>query len=224
MKKLPSHSSSVSEFLEAAKKHPVGAAQHKRLIFGMDATASREPTWDLATSLHGELFNTAQRSQLSVQLVYYRGFDGFYASSWANSPQSLLEHMQGVGCRGGATQILRLLRHIRSEASHQSLKAAVFIGDCCEEPPQEIISAAGELALLRVPLFVFQEGYDPLAQHVFSSMARASGGAYAPFSRTSARELAELLAAAAAYAAGGTQAIKNISNKVATSLITQLKR
>lgn len=224
MKKLPSRSSPVSEFLEAAKKHPVASNQRNRLIFGMDATASREPTWDLATSLHGELFNTAQRSQLSVQLAYYRGFNDFYASSWANSPRLLLEHMQGVNCRGGATQILRLLRHIRKEASHRSLKAAVFIGDCCEEPPQELISAAGELALLRVPLFIFQEGHNPLARHVFSSMAQASGGAYAPFSRASARELAELLGAVAAYATEGNRAIKSISSKVGINLLTQIKR
>ena len=46
-----------------------------RLIFAMDATASREPTWDRACQVQGQMFlETAALGGLEVQLVYYRGF------------------------------------------------------------------------------------------------------------------------------------------------------
>ena len=223
MQKLPDSKSSVTDFLTEARRTALGRPARNRLIFALDATASREPTWDLATSMHGELFRTTQQRRLDVQLAYFRGLGEFYASDWTDSPKSLSAVMQSVRCRGGATQIRTLLRHVRQEASNQALRAAVFIGDCCEEPPDQVISAAGELALFRVPLFVFQEGFDPLARNVFVAMAQASGGAYAPFSRSSARELAELLGAVAAYASADEDAMKKIRSKAGVALLTQLK-
>ena len=45
-----------------------------RVIFALDATASRQPTWDTACMLQAEMFReTATIGGLDVQLVYYRG-------------------------------------------------------------------------------------------------------------------------------------------------------
>ena len=46
-----------------------------RLVFAMDATASREPSWDRAAAIQGEMFEvTAALGGLDVQLVFYRGY------------------------------------------------------------------------------------------------------------------------------------------------------
>ena len=45
---------------------------------------------------------------------------------------------------------------------------------------------AGQCGILRLPLFLFQEGADRLAQDTFRSMARLSGGAWARFDAGSA--------------------------------------
>ena len=80
------------------------------MIFALDATASREPTWDLAMQLHGELFDAVSESGgARVQLAYYRGYNEFHASPWSGDAASLLDRMTGVGCRGGLTQLARLL-------------------------------------------------------------------------------------------------------------------
>jgi hypothetical protein len=42
-------------------------AQRCRLVFALDATASRQPTWDIAMQLQGEMFEEV--SNLDVQLA-----------------------------------------------------------------------------------------------------------------------------------------------------------
>ena len=224
MKKLPGQKNSVAEFLADTKKHPVVKRRKARLVFAMDATASREHTWDLATSLHGELFQTAKESRLSVQLVYYRGFNEFHASDWNNSSDELLNSMQNVRCIAGGTQIARVLSHIRNESRSSELKAAVLVGDACEENPFELYELAGQLGLFRVPVFMFQEGSDPLAAQVFARIAQRSGGAHIPFRPGSSSELAELLGAVASYATGGREAIQKLKGNLASRLLTQVKR
>lgn len=224
MKKLPDQKNSVAAFLAETKKHPVVTRTKARLVFAMDATASREHTWDLATSLHGELFRTAEARQLSVQLVYYRGFNEFHASNWNNTSNELLTSMQNVRCIAGGTQIARVLSHVRNESRASELKAAVLVGDACEESPFELYELAGQLGLFRVPVFVFQEGSDPLAAQVFARIAQRSGGAHIPFRPGSASELAELLGAVATYATGGREAIQKLKGNLASRLLTQVKR
>lgn len=215
----------ISSFLQAVDKHPLRPVGSNRLIFAMDATASRELTWDLASSLHAELFNAAKSADLAVQLVHFGGFNSFHASSWNSSPDQLLSEMQRVRCLGGMTQIGRVLTHVLKEASgNQTVKAAVYVGDMCEEPMVELSSMAGQLGLRSVPIFAFQEGHDRYATEVFRSIAARSGGAHMPFEAGSAHQLAELLKAAVVYATEGLDAIKRIGTPTSRKLLTQMTR
>ena len=59
------HSAEVADFLDKLKRAPVAhtGGGRGRLIFALDATASREPTWDRACRIQGEMFEaTAARS------------------------------------------------------------------------------------------------------------------------------------------------------------------
>jgi hypothetical protein len=85
--------------------------------------------------------------------------------------------------------------------------ALVFIGDAMEENLDELCAGAGELGLRSIPAFMFQEGDDPVCEQAFREIARLSRGAYCRFAPGAAHELAELLRAAAAYAAGGMKAL-----------------
>ncbi|MCY4129137.1 MAG: VWA domain-containing protein [Gammaproteobacteria bacterium] len=215
----------VNRFLQQVEKHPLQPVSDNRLIFALDATASRELTWDLASSLHAELFKAAKSANLAVQLVHFGGFNQFQASSWNSSPEQLLRHMQQVRCLGGMTQIRRVLSHILNEASaDQSVKAAVYIGDMCEEPMAEIVNTAGQLGLRQVPVFVFQEGTERYATEVFRSIAERSGGAHMPFESGSAAQLRELLKAAVVYATEGLDAVRRLGTPMTKKLLTQIKR
>ncbi len=222
MPKPPSIKTSVNDFLREAHDQAITKATSARLIFAMDATASREPTWDLATSLHAELFNIARATRLDVQLVYYRGLNDFFVSGWNKEPRSLLREMQNVRCRGGRTQILRVLQHARRQIANEKTEALVFVGDCCEESANEIYACAGELGLFRLPVFVFQEGNDPHARQVFKQIAARSRGAYARFTPGSAKELAALLGAVVAYATNGKDAVSQLTTAEARHLLRQL--
>lgn len=225
MAKLPAPKTSVDQFLARAErsKAPASRASH-RIIFALDATASREPTWDLACSLHGELFEVARDAgNITVQLVHYSGTDGFAHTPWNASPATLLDAMSAVRCLGGRTQILRVVRHARSEAAKYPIKALIFIGDCFEEDEDGVAAAAGELAVYGVPMFIFQEGTDPVASKVFRYLARITRGAHVPFTAGSAKELRALLRAVASYASEGRAGLdRHLESPLVRKLLTQI--
>ncbi|TQV78250.1 VWA domain-containing protein [Exilibacterium tricleocarpae] len=218
--KLPSNKPAVSSktdiqaFLQQAATMPVrhNADRAGRLLFAIDATASRQPTWDTAKRLQSKMFQATEAlGGLQTQLCYYRGLSEFHASKWLDNTDALLAAMARVSCLGGHTQIGRVLAHAQAERRRQAVNAVVFIGDAMEESADHLCQLAGELGLLGAPLFIFQEGYDPAVRSVFQQMSQLSGGAYCPFDENSADLLAELLAAVAVYAAGGYRALEQFS-------------
>lgn len=173
-------------------------------MFALDATMSRQPTWDFAQSIQGEMFETtAALGGLDVQLVYFRGFGECGTSGFVSGGRGLAALMDKISCRGGRTQIAKVLRHVLSEAKRARIGALVFVGDAMEENADHLCALAGQLGLLGVKAFMFQEGADAAAAGAFREIARLTGGAYAAFDAGAASKLAKLLAAAAAYAAGG---------------------
>jgi hypothetical protein len=212
----------VRELGPAAKAGPRG-----RLIFALDATMSRQPLWDTACRLQADMFREAAAiGGLDVQLVYYRGLSECRASGWVSETERLADLMSRIDCRGGHTQIGRVLSHARKESDKEKVAALVFVGDAMEEPIDSLCAAAGELGIRGVPAFVFQEGHDAIAEQAFREIARLSRGAYGRFDPGAAHQLAELLRAAAAYAAGGMKALADLSARRApgaTKLLAQMR-
>jgi hypothetical protein len=179
-----------------------------RLVFALDATMSRQPTWDRACVIQAEMFEaTAALGGLDVKLVYFRGLDECRASRWVGDPHDLQAMMAKIDCRGGFTQLRKVLSHVAAEARERRVGALVYVGDACEEPVDELCSRAGELALRGVPAFLFQEGRDARAGAAFAEIARLTGGAHVRFDASAGSELVRLLRAVAAYAAGGRAAL-----------------
>ena len=200
---------------------------HGRLIFALDATMSRQPTWDSACTLQADMFREASGiGRLDIQLVYFRGLNECRASGWVTQSRRLAELMSHIDCRGGQTQISKVLSHARQEHAAEKVQALVFVGDAMEEPLDALCQTAGELGLLGVPVFMFQEGNDAIAESAYREIARLSRGAYCHFDAGSAHQLGELLRAVAAYAAGGIKALRELSAKHspgAQMLLAQLK-
>lgn len=208
--------SEIDAFLREARtlgsNRPSGA--RGRLIFALDATMSRQPTWDTACQLQAEMFQeTAAIGGLDVQLVYFRGFGECRASRWVADPAGLAGLMGRIDCRGGHTQIYKVLRHTRDETRRKPVQALVYIGDCMEESIDELCQLAGEIALTGTRAFMFHEGRDAVAERAFREIARLTGGAYCRFDTGSAQQLRELLAAVAVFAAGGHKALADYGRK-----------
>jgi len=211
-----SGSAEVDAFLRDLGKAPAvrPGGGRGRLIFALDATASREPSWDRASRIQGEMFEaTAGLGGLDVKLMFYRGFNECKASRWFAKAGDLHRAMRAVSCLGGETQIERVLEHATSETRQRRVNALVFVGDAMEENVDRLCRLAGELGLLGVPVFVFHEGSDPIAARAFRQIAKLSRGAYLRFDLASAERLKELLAAVAVYAAGGYRALTAYGEK-----------
>ncbi len=215
--KLPkvSSGSEVDAFLrKVASTPPPSGAARGRLIFAMDATASREPTWDRASHLQAEMFSETQAlGGLEVQLIFYRGFGECKASPWVQRSGELLRFMTGVYCLAGRTQIGKVLKRAIKETQEKKVSALVFVGDAMEEDVDHLGHLAGELGLLGVPCFMFHEGADSVSRNAFQQIARLSGGAFCTFDASSAKQLRELLSAVAVFAAGGRPALADYSRK-----------
>lgn len=205
-----------------AMARPMGA-QDGRLLFALDATMSRQPTWDLAVSLQAEMFRAIPKdSGLQVQLLYFRGFGECRASKWVIDANALAKLMTGIACQGGNTQISKVFAHARTEHAKRRINAVVYVGDAIEENIDDLAAKAGQLGLLGCPMFVFQEGRDTRVEAGFREFARLTKGAYARFDASAPQELAALLKAVAAYASGGKDLLKLQGSGQAQALLAQL--
>jgi hypothetical protein len=210
--KVPERRSSSGEidaFLRQAKAVAATRAAGGRLILALDATMSRQPTWDMACALQAEMFDAVGKAgSLGVQLVYFRGLSECQASKFVGDTETLKRLMSGISCRGGNTQIGKVLGHALKATAEKKVDALVYIGDAMEEQLDDLAEKAGSLGLHGVPVFVFQEGRDPVAERAFKEIARLSKGAWFRFDRNSAATLAKLLSAVAVFATGGLKALE----------------
>jgi hypothetical protein len=216
----------VAAFLDKVARTPTLRPSHGRpgrLVFAVDATASRQPAWDRACALTGEMFlATRDLGGLAVSLAYWRGFLEFAATPFLTDGADLARRMSGVTCLGGQTQILRALRHAMAETRQERVGALVLVGDAVEEDVDALCHAAGELGLRGTPVFCFHEGGDPVAGNAFRQVAKVSGGAYAPFDSAAADTLRDLLRAVAVFAAGGRAALAGLPGPAAARIAGQL--
>ncbi len=217
----------ISQFLNKASVLSSAAAVG-RLIIALDATMSRQRAWDRACAIQAEMFEaTAAVGGLRMQLVYFRGHGECGASKWQSDGRQLARLMSRIDCRGGHTQIRKVLRQALNESEKRKIQALVYIGDCVEENVDDLCAQAGELALLGVPVFIFQDGFDARAEEAFREIVRLTKGAYFRFDDSSARALSDLLKAVAVYAAGGASALERLERSDASGgarlLLSQLR-
>ena len=217
----------VTDFLDKLALTPVRkpAEQRGHLIFALDATMSRQPTWDRACHLQGDMFAEAGKvGGLDIMLIYFRGYRECRASKWHSEAAPLQKAMGRIHCEGGYTQIGRVLKRTIKEAKSGSVQALVYIGDAVEEEIDPLCAKAGELGVLGVPGFFFQEGAAPYAERAMKEMARLSGGAWCRFDSSSAAQLRELLQAVAVYAAGGRKALEDYGKRSSGEVLRLIDR
>jgi len=191
-----SSSEDIAAFVAKARAmSPHTAGGRGRLVFALDATMSRQPTWDMACTLQADMFREAASvGSLDIRLVYYRGFDECRATGWISDSAQLARLMGKIDCQGGNTQIGKVLSETRREAVAAGVRALVFVGDAMEENVDELCARAGELGLLKVPAFMFQEGHEPAAEQAFREIARLTGGAWCRFDPGARRNCANCCA------------------------------
>jgi hypothetical protein len=216
--------SEVDAFLAEIGQTASPSSSRGRLIFALDATASRQPTWDTAATLTAGMFKeVASAGRLDMQLVYYRGLSECRSSRWLAQPEDLTRTMSRIVCEAGMTQIGKVLTHAAKETKLLKVSALVFVGDAMEENPDELAGKASELGRSGLPAFMFQEGRDSTVEGVFRAIAKATNGAYCRFDQGSAKQLGELLKAVAVFATGGADALRLRGGDAAVKLLGQMR-
>jgi hypothetical protein len=223
---ISTESDVVNKFLESVG---VGSQGSGRLIFALDATASRARTWEIARKLQGDLIREAASiGALSLQLVYFRGGDDIppecRASEWVGDSARLTGIMGRIECRSGRTQIRKVLSHAKAETMTEKVAAIVFIGDACEDTLEPLWSLARELGELKTPIFAFQEGRDREAERAFRKIAELSHGAYGRFDAGAVQQLRDLLHAVAVFTVGGVKALETRSDEASRLLLGQMRK
>ena len=137
-------SSELDSFLAEIRGRTTAATNTRgRLVFALDATASREWAWDTACELQAEMFcEVAATGGLDMQLVFYRGLGECRASRWISDSAQLAKTMSRIMCNAGETQIEKVLIHTKKEAKLFPVSALVFVGDAMEESPDALIHEA----------------------------------------------------------------------------------
>jgi hypothetical protein len=144
----------VADYLARAQATPPA-----RLAIVLDATMSRQGTWDQACQWQSEMpIEAARLGGIAIQLIYFLG-DEFHFLDWTISAHELAARMRRIQCKAGETQYGRAFAHIRSEHRKKKIDAAIIVGDAVEEEPPVLYDAAAGLG---VPLFMFQEGDNPV--------------------------------------------------------------
>src|SRR3954464_489820 len=163
---LPEGKSSAAEDIAAFVAKARAMSPHRpgargRLVFALDATMSRQPTWDMACALQADMFREAAAlGSLDIRLVYYRGFNECRATGWISDSAQLARLMGKIDCQGGNTQIGKVLSETRREAVASAVRAVVFVGDAVEESVDDLCAKAGELGLLCVAGLLFSDEPD----------------------------------------------------------------
>jgi hypothetical protein len=176
--------------------------QRPRLVFGFDATASREPAWAAARQVTDALVR-ALPGALDVALAVHGGSRLHTFTEFTSNPAALRDRAAAIRCSAGYTQMLPILS--RAVAA-PGVRVVTYIGDVFEESPGRGRKIADEMGRRRIRLIVLHDVADWNARRdaeVFLDLARRTGGCVLPFDANSPDRLREILAAVAVYAVGG---------------------
>ena len=199
-----------------APQVPDNAPTRPRLIFGFDATASREPAWATARTVTDALVR-ALPGELDVALAVHGGSMLHTFTEFTSDPNKLRDRAAGISCIAGTTRLLPILSRALSNAG---VRVVVYIGDVFEESPARGRKLADAMGLRGIKLVVLHDIADWNARRdaeVFLDLARRTGGCVLPFDANAAARLRDLLAAVAVYAVGGEQLLKERQQELAAA-------
>jgi len=206
----------LSRAMDRYNKH-TEKKQATKIGFLIDATGSREQTWELAQTIQAKMFQAVSGLKaVSLRLVYF-GNNRLTALGWDNNPNSVAKHMAAVRCRTGLTQIIEGLQSFIDERPDGKAAAIILIGDCFEESSSQAERAAILLKEKGIKVFSFVEGYDPTAQSVFRRISEITGGKFARFG--SNMPLSDLCEGVVLLASGGEKALGRLKNKNVQKLL-----
>ena len=192
-------------------------AERRRLVFAVDATASRAHAWAAAKKLTDTLLD-ALPGELDVAFAVHSGGKLDTFTRFTSNAGKLRDMAAGVQCRGGYTRLLDIMNRV---AALPEVGVLLYIGDCFEESERKACKLADSLGRLKTRVVILHDGPPPA---IFREITERSGGALLPFDIRALDELRAMLAAVAVVAVGGPELLaeKQASMPAAKVLLQNL--
>ncbi|MFL5284310.1 MAG: hypothetical protein ACJ8AW_25800 [Rhodopila sp.] len=178
-----------------------------RLVFAVDATASREPAWAAARRVTDALVK-ALPGELDVALAVHGGGRVHTFTPFTSNANTLRDRAAGITCVSGLTRLLPILS---ASLKASAVRVVVYVGDVFEESLPQGRQIADSMAAQGIKLIVLHDTADPAARRdaeMFWDLARRTGGCVLPFDANASDRLRDLLAAVAVYAVGGEKLLR----------------
>lgn len=193
------------------------ATKPVRIGFLVDATGSRNESWEQAQTIQAEMFKSvASLRRLALRLVHFGGNE-LTDHGWRTNARNIAAQMAAVRCERGLTQILPGLEAFLDESAEHRARAIILVGDSFEEDSEKTEAIALCLKTAGIKVFAFLEGEDWTALSAFKCLADVTGGAFAKFGAD--LPLADLCEGVALLTAGGKKGLKLLDNKRAKQLL-----
>ena len=202
-----------------------GTPLRPRLVFAVDATASREPAWIAARQVTDALVK-ALPGELDVALAVHGGARVHTFTGFTNNAATLRDRAAGVACEAGMTRLLPILS---TTLKQQSVRVVIYIGDVFEESLSHGRRLADQLGARGTKLIVLHDTADPSARRdaeLFWDLAKRTGGCVLPFDASAPGRLRDILAAVAVYAVGGEKLLRERRHELAgaVALLDELEK
>lgn len=183
------------------------APARPRLVFAVDATASREPAWAIARQVTDALVK-ALPGQLDVALAVHGGSRVHTFTAFTNNAATLRDRAAGVVCQAGTTRLLPILS---ASLKQSAVRVVIYIGDVFEESVVQGRRLADAMGAEGIRLIVLHDTADTAARRdveVFWDLAKRTGGCVLTFDANAPGRLRDLLSAVAVYAVGGEKLLQ----------------
>ena len=194
-------------FTHAEPPAETGTPCRPRLVFAVDATASREPAWAAARQVTDALVK-ALPGELDVALAVHGGSRVHTFTAFTSDASTLRDRAAGVACHAGMTRLLPILA---TSLKQQSVRVVIYIGDVFEESLPQGRQLADAMGGRGTKLIVLHDTADPGARRdaeVFWDLAKRTGGCVLPFDAGASGKLRDILSAVAVYAVGGEKLLR----------------
>ena len=191
-----------------------GTPLRPRLVFAVDATASREPAWVAARQVTDALVK-ALPGELDVALAVHGGSRVHTFTAFTTDAATLRDRAAGVACEAGMTRLLPILS---TTLKQQSVRVIIYIGDVFEESLSHGRRLADQLGARGTKLIVLHDTTDPSARRdaeLFWDLAKRTGGCVLPFDADAPGRLRDILSAVAVYAVGGEKLLRERRHELA---------
>jgi hypothetical protein len=184
----------------------VAPPRKPRLVFAIDATASRDRAWEAAKQVTDCIFRAAPGG-IEVALAVHSGGKLARFSPFHPHVDNIRDEAAGVACVAGPTRMLDIMEETLRRTG---VKALVYIGDCFEEDMERGLAVAERLGLRGIKLVVLHDTTTggTGSGGAFRMMAARAGGLVLPFDMSSLDRLADALSAVGAYVAGGPDRLR----------------